>query len=244
MSARSLLHVIDDILDFSKIEARRLEIRAESFPLRQVLDETVRALDVQAHSKGLSLTLAVAPDVPAQAIADGPRIRQVLVNLIGNAMKFTDKGGITVTASCQGRADRARLQIRVVDTGVGIPQEKLATILEPFAQADGLIRAGTGARVWGSSTSTRLVALMGGALAVDSAPGEGSTFSFWLPIDIQLGSRPPASAIARDEQANRRLSRADRRRQSGQPAASVGPAGQGWLRRAGRQHGPRRASGP
>ncbi len=150
-----------------------------------MLDETVRAFDVQAHSKGLSLALAVAPDVPAQAVADGPRIRQVLVNLIGNAMKFTDKGGITVTASCQGRADRARLQIRVVDTGVGIPQEKLATIFEPFAQADGSISRKYGGTGLGLSISTRLVALMGGALAVDSAPGEGSTFSFWLPIDIQ-----------------------------------------------------------
>jgi signal transduction histidine kinase len=198
VSARSLLHVIDDILDFSKIEARRLDIRPESFALRQVLHDTVRAFDVQAQSQDLSIALDLAPDVPHQAVADGPRIRQVLVNLIGNALKFTHSGAISVTATCQVTPDGARLQVRVVDTGVGIPEEKLAAIFEPFAQADGSISRKYGGTGLGLSISTRLVALMGGALTVDSVVGKGSTFGFWLPIDLQsvADAAPARSNVA------------------------------------------------
>jgi signal transduction histidine kinase/AmiR/NasT family two-component response regulator len=198
VSARSLLHVIDDILDFSKIEARRLDIRPESFALRRALQETVRAFEVQAQSKGLLLSLAIAPGVPAQAFADGPRIRQVLVNLIGNAVKFTDKGGIRVTVDCHGASSETSLEVRVTDTGVGIPAEKLATIFEPFAQADGSISRRYGGTGLGLSISTRLVALMGGALTVDSVQGQGSTFTVRLPIDAQLPAdiEPARTSVA------------------------------------------------
>ena len=185
VSARSLLHVIDDVLDFSKIEARRLDIRPESFALRQVLDETVRAFEVQAQSKGLTIGLTIAPEVPAEVVADGPRLRQVLVNLIGNALKFTATGGITVSAACRTAPEGQRLHVQVSDTGVGIPHAKLGTIFEPFAQADGSISRKYGGTGLGLSISTRLVRLMGGTLTVESVQGQGSTFSFWLPIDAQ-----------------------------------------------------------
>ena len=212
VSARSLLHVIDDILDFSKIEARRLDIRPESFGLRRVLQETVRAFDVQAQSKGLSLSLDIERAVPDQAVADGPRIRQVLVNLIGNALKFTHKGGIRIAASCQASADGQRLLVRVVDTGVGIPQEKLAAIFEPFAQADGSISRKYGGTGLGLSISTRLVALMGGALTVDSAQGRGLDLRLLASDRRSTGCRHRTGANACDEYGSRRLPRADRRR--------------------------------
>jgi CheY-like chemotaxis protein len=171
--------------------------------LRQVLAETIRAFEVQALSNGLALTLQIAPDVPEQAVADGPRIRQVLVNLIGNALKFTHQGSISVTATCGFAAEGERLHVHVVDTGVGIQPQKLATIFEPFAQADGSISRKYGGTGLGLSISTRLVALMGGRLLVDSVPDGGSTFSLWLPIDARSAAdvepTPSAQASARTD---------------------------------------------
>ena len=222
LSARSLLHVIDDILDFSKIEARRLEISPERFPLRQVLEDTVRTFDLQARARGLALRLTMAPGVPAHAVADGPRVRQVLVNLIGNAVKFTHKGGITVTAEYEGDRDQPRLVVTVTDTGVGISHEKLASIFEPFAQADGSTSRKYGGTGLGLSISTRLVSLMGGNLTVSSTSGKGSTFRFWLPVEPAVAAAPgqpvdaPAGApahgtcvlVVEDNPVNQRLAAA------------------------------------
>ena len=201
VSARSLLHVIDDILDFSKIEARRLDIRREPFALRRLLDESVRAFEVQAGARGLSVALDVADDVPASVIGDGPRVRQVVVNLIGNAVKFTEQGGVRVVATRLdgGEAD-AIVEIAVSDTGVGIAPDKIDRIFEPFAQADGSISRKYGGTGLGLSISTRLVALMGGGLDVRSAVGEGTTFAVTLPFDIPreatADARPAAAGSA------------------------------------------------
>jgi signal transduction histidine kinase len=195
LSARSLLHVIDDILDFSKIEARRMEIRREPFAVRQLLDETIRSFEVQTAAKGLTLTRSIDDDVPDLLLGDAPRLRQVLVNLLGNALKFTASGGITVTAARAGAAGGdAVLRIEVADTGVGIPADKVDRIFEPFAQADGSISRRYGGTGLGLSISARLVALMGGQLTVDSAPGMGSTFTCDVPLAVPAdGPAQPAS---------------------------------------------------
>jgi signal transduction histidine kinase len=195
VSARSLLHVIDDILDFSKMEARRLEIRREPFAVRQLLDETVRSFEVEAASRGLALTLSLGDDVPGLMLGDAPRLRQVLVNLVGNAIKFTARGGVTVSASrVPDAAPEPMLRIAVADTGVGIPADKIGRIFEPFAQADGSISRRYGGTGLGLSISTRLVALMGGALTVESLPGAGSTFTCSLPLAVPAASSDVAAS--------------------------------------------------
>jgi CheY-like chemotaxis protein/two-component sensor histidine kinase len=195
-SAQSLLRVIDDILDFSKIEARRFEIRREPLDLRQLLDETRRTLAVQAEARDLSVELRVAPDVPDVAIADGPRLRQVLVNLVGNAIKFTTSGGVEIAVRMTGASPALRLAVVVADTGVGIDPDKLGAIFEPFAQADGSISRRFGGTGLGLSISRRLVELMGGDMTVESTPGRGSRFSFWIPVEAAADTLAPAPATA------------------------------------------------
>jgi signal transduction histidine kinase/AmiR/NasT family two-component response regulator len=201
-SAQSLLRVIDDILDFSKIEAHRFEIRREPLGLRLLFDETSRALAVQAEKRGLALTLHIAPDVPEIAVADGARLRQVLMNLVGNAVKFTSAGSVDVEVLVSGAAPSQRLDVAVSDTGVGIAPEKLAVIFEPFAQADGSISRRFGGTGLGLSISRRLVELMGGTMAVESSPGRGSRFAFWIPIETTV-AEPAAEPVAAEMAARR-----------------------------------------
>ena len=192
ISARSLLHVIDDILDFAKIEARHLEIRSEPFELRHLVDEVVRAFEVLAAERGLDLRSVVAPEVPDPVLGDGARLRQVLVNLLGNALKFTEHGFVRLAVT----PDERGVRFVVEDSGIGIPREKLSAIFEPFEQADGSTSRRYGGTGLGLSISSRLVALMGGHLVATSEPGAGSIFQFVLPLPAAghtAATRPPAA---------------------------------------------------
>lgn len=178
-SADSLLVLIDDILDFSKIEAGKLNIDPISFPLRKTLTDLVRPLSVRAQQKGLELTCKIRPGVPAVVVADPVRLRQVITNLLGNAVKFTQKGSVTLeveTASQQ--QGRVELHFTVTDTGVGIPQDKQRLIFDAFSQAENSTTRRFGGTGLGLTISARLVEMMGGEIWVESEAGRGSTFHF------------------------------------------------------------------
>ncbi len=178
-SATSLLSLINDILDFSKIEAGKLELDPIGFRLRDSLGDTVKGLAVRCHSKGLELVVRVLPDVPDEIIGDPGRLRQILVNLIGNAVKFTDDGEIVVSVEVeQQNAKVAILHFAVSDTGIGIDQEKVETIFEAFSQADSSTTREHGGTGLGLSISAQLVDLMGGRIWAESELGKGSTFHF------------------------------------------------------------------
>ena len=191
-SAESLLHVINDVLDFSKIEAGKLELGRLPYEPRALAEATRRALAVQAYAKGLTLACDVAEDVPAVLMGDGERIRQVLLNLAGNAVKFTAHGtvSIAITRGEPDEAGRASVAFSVKDSGIGIPREKQQLIFEAFTQADGSTTRKYGGTGLGLAISLRLVRLMGGTLRVDSTPDVGSVFSFTVPLDEAM----PAAA--------------------------------------------------
>ena len=179
LSAESLLTVIDDILDFSKIEAGKLELDPIPFDLRASLEETRRTLGVRARQKGLDLTCNVSLDVPKVLIGDPDRLRQIVVNLVGNAIKFTESGRVTVDVTMASEdASSAELHFQVKDTGIGIPRDKQHSIFEAFTQADGSATRKYGGTGLGLSICSKLVALMGGRIWVESDSGKGSAFQF------------------------------------------------------------------
>ena len=183
-SADSLLTIINDILDFSKIEAGKLDLEAVAFNVRSCVQEAVKLMDWRAGQKSLALTCEIDPNVPEYILGDPIRLRQVLLNLIGNAVKFTERGSITVSGVAhRARSGRMDLQFEVKDTGIGIPLEKQSTIFEAFAQADGSMTRRFGGTGLGLTISSRLIALMGGAISVESAPGAGSCFRFNLQAE-------------------------------------------------------------
>jgi signal transduction histidine kinase/CheY-like chemotaxis protein len=185
-SAETLLRVINDILDFSKIEAGKLELDPAPFFLRDMLGDLLKPLGVRSSEKGLELILQISEDVPEALIADYARLGQVLVNLVGNAVKFTASGEIVVSADLESRVgETARLRLSVSDTGIGIPKEKHQTIFEAFAQADASTTRQYGGTGLGLTISSRMVAMLGGTLVVTSEPGKGSTFFFDLPVVLQ-----------------------------------------------------------
>jgi two-component system, sensor histidine kinase len=178
-SADSLLTIINDILDFSKIEAGKLDLEAVAFNVRSCVQEAVKLMDWRAAQKSLALICEIDPNVPEYILGDPIRLRQVLLNLIGNAVKFTERGSITVTgAALRALSGGMELQFEVRDTGIGIPLEKQSTIFEAFAQADGSMTRRFGGTGLGLTISSRLISLMGGAISVESAPGHGSSFGF------------------------------------------------------------------
>ena len=182
-SADSLLTIINDILDFSKIEAGRLELDPVPFNLRDLIEEMLRSLAVSAHAKGLELACDVARDVPSHVVGDPVRIRQILTNLTGNAIKFTHQGEVVVVVSVTDhREGEPELRFTVRDTGVGIPKDKHALIFDPFSQADGSTTRRFGGTGLGLTISARLVAAMNGALTVESEPGQGSAFHFLVRL--------------------------------------------------------------
>jgi signal transduction histidine kinase/CheY-like chemotaxis protein len=186
LSAESLLSIINDILDFSKIEAGKLELESIPFDLRESLGETMKAVSYRAHQKGLELIYAVQPDVPEALLGDPGRIRQILVNLIGNAIKFTDFGEIFVGIEEESQTSNSTLlHFSVKDTGVGIPVEKQKTIFEAFSQADGSMARKYGGTGLGLTICTRLVNMMGGNCWVESQIGQGSTFHFTVQLAAQ-----------------------------------------------------------
>jgi signal transduction histidine kinase/ActR/RegA family two-component response regulator len=187
-SADALLAIIEDILDFSKIDAGRLDLDLAPFALRATLRDTLRPLGLRAAEKGLPLALAVDPLVPEVLIGDEGRLRQVVINLVANAIKFTHHGGITVTVGVDGTdGDRSRLHFAVSDTGIGIAQEKHTLIFEPFRQADGSTTREFGGTGLGLAISRTLVEAFGGRIWLESSPS-GSTFHFTAPFAV--GSSP------------------------------------------------------
>jgi two-component system, sensor histidine kinase and response regulator len=212
-AADNLLGVINDLLDFAKIEAGKLELDPADFSLRAVVGETLRALSVRAHRKGLELVCHVQPDVPDAVVGDAGRLRQVLLNLVGNAIKFTEKGEVVVTLERESpSAERDELpagaevasaprtalcdvRFTVRDTGIGIPPDKQEKIFRAFEQEDTSTTRKYGGTGLGLSIASRLAALMGGKIAVESVPGRGSTFAFTARFGCK--AHPPEATAAR-----------------------------------------------
>ncbi|MGC8658589.1 MAG: response regulator, partial [Desulfomonilaceae bacterium] len=191
-SSELLLKLINDILDFSKIEAGKLEIDHVEFRFRDTLGDTMRALALQADEKGLELLFQVAEDVPDNLNGDPIRLQQIIVNLVGNAIKFTEHGEILVGADLWSKEDqKLKIHFCVSDTGIGISEDKLEKIFQPFDQADTSTTRRYGGTGLGLSISTRLVELMGGSIWVDSQLGQGSKFHFIIQVEVsQTEPRP------------------------------------------------------
>ena len=200
-AADNLLGIINDLLDFSKIEAGKLELSASEFSLRAAVGDTLRALAVRAHRKGLELVCNVQSDLPDAMIGDAGRLRQVLLNLVGNAIKFTDHGEVVVRVEAAGApAESASdgpigLRFTVRDTGIGISKEKQSTIFRAFEQEDTSTTRKYGGTGLGLTISAQLAALMGGNITVESQVGRGSTFSFTAQFARQA-NQPPAGSAA------------------------------------------------
>ncbi len=191
-SALALLGVINDILDFSKIEAGRLDLCETECDPRRVVSEVVKSLSASARHKPIDISFNVDAAVPEIIPSDPGRLRQVLINLVGNALKFTEHGRIEISLHVEAPADGGRLHFRVRDTGQGIPQEHQRRIFEPFVQADGSMKRAHGGSGLGLAICARLVSMMGGDIWVESAVGEGSTFHF----TIRHGQAPAEVATA------------------------------------------------
>jgi PAS domain S-box-containing protein len=182
-SGDALLTVINDILDFSKIEAGKLLIECFPFDLRLVIEEVNEMLAPKAEEHDLELVLEYPSSLPRHFIGDAGRIRQVVTNLVGNAIKFTPRGSVRVTVDCVGQdTQTAQMRVAVQDTGVGIPQEKLALLFAKFSQVDSSITRRYGGTGLGLAIAKQLIELMGGSVGVESRLGEGSEFSFTLPL--------------------------------------------------------------
>jgi signal transduction histidine kinase/DNA-binding response OmpR family regulator len=193
-SGEHLLQLINDILDFSRLDASRLELEQAPFALRDAIEGAVGLITQTARAKKLALSVTIADDVPPLVVGDPGRLRQVMLNLVGNAIKFTDKGSIRVTVSQAGRrTEGTRIVVAVTDTGVGIPPEALPKLFQEFSQVDGSISRRFGGSGLGLAISRRLVECMGGSMTVESTPGIGSTFSF----EVVLQDAPAATASDR-----------------------------------------------
>jgi PAS domain S-box-containing protein len=187
-SAESLLEVINQILDFSKVEAGRLELHEEAFSLDACLESALEPLALRAHRKGLELAVRIRPELPDALIGDAMRLRQVLTNLVGNAIKFTTHGEVVVTVEHDESGKGELLHFVVRDTGIGIPAEKQHLVFDAFTQADGSITREFGGTGLGLSICARLVDLMGGRIWVESAPGRGSAFHFTARFKLGMPS--------------------------------------------------------
>jgi PAS domain S-box-containing protein len=194
-SAEALLRILNDILDFSKIEAGRLDFETIGFDLRRVLESTLKVLGVRAMSKGLELTGEVAPEVPRRLTGDPARLRQILVNIVGNAIKFTEEGEVEIRAGIQSQTENeVELHFTVRDTGIGIPPDKQEHVFRPFVQADSSTTRQFGGTGLGLTISSQLVELMRGRMWIESEEGRGSTFHFTARFGIDAASpeeRPP-----------------------------------------------------
>jgi signal transduction histidine kinase/CheY-like chemotaxis protein/HPt (histidine-containing phosphotransfer) domain-containing protein len=187
-SADSLLQVINDILDFSKIEAGKLELDPVPFALRDSLGATLKALGLRAHDKGLELICHIGPEVPDGLVGDSLRLRQILTNLVGNAIKFTARGEVAMRVEVTAEPAAADcLHFTVRDTGIGIPADKQRLIFEAFTQADASTTRSFGGTGLGLAITSQLVALMGGRIWLESEVGTGSTFHFTVPLEKHAG---------------------------------------------------------
>ncbi len=221
-SAESLLCLLNDILDFSKIEAGKLTLEEIPFDLRELVEQTVKSLRVDAQSKGLTVNWKVDPAVPARLTGDPTRLRQILNNLVSNAIKFTERGQVDVEIKLVSATDgEVFLHIAVRDTGIGIPPEKMETIFEPFTQADGSTTRRFGGTGLGLSIASRLARMMGGRIWVESEVGKGSTFHVALRFavaqphagqpaatEVEAGSHPRTALrilLAEDNPINQKV---------------------------------------
>jgi PAS domain S-box-containing protein len=199
-SGEALLNIINDILDFSKIEAGRMELDCNAFDVRAVVEETAELLAARAHSKGIELACNIAAEVPPGLEGDAGRLRQVLTNLIGNAVKFTESGEVVVavTKVADAADGTCMLEFSVCDTGIGMNAEAKARLFQPFSQADGTTTRRYGGTGLGLAISRQLVQLMGGRIALESEPGMGSRFWFQLRFK-------PSAALPEDTAASKML---------------------------------------
>jgi CheY-like chemotaxis protein/nitrogen-specific signal transduction histidine kinase len=194
-SGEALLTIINDILDFSKIEAGHLELEAIEFDVASVVEDALELVAEHTQPRGLELACVVHPDVPTIARGDPGRLRQILLNLAGNALKFTHEGGVTVRVSASpGTPGRVLLRVEVVDTGIGISPEAQARLFVPFSQADTSTTRRYGGTGLGLVVCKRLTEAMGGEIGVESAPGRGSTF--WFTLAIGVGKAAASSHAA------------------------------------------------
>jgi PAS domain S-box-containing protein len=214
-SAESLLQILNDILDFSKIESRKLSLEAVPFSVQDLVAQALKTLAVGAHKKGLELIADISPDLPATVVGDPVRLQQIVSNLVGNAIKFTERGHILLEMREDSRrSSETVLHVRVTDTGIGIPVEKQSTIFEAFSQADGSTTRRFGGTGLGLSISAALVAMMGGRIWVESEPEVGSTFHFTATLGTGDRHAPMPSPraladlpvlVADDNAINRRI---------------------------------------
>jgi PAS domain S-box-containing protein len=218
-SARSLLAIINDILDYSKIEAGHFELEEVDFPLRDVIGNTLRVLAVKAHEKGLELAVDISHDVPDTLVGDPLRLQQIITNLVGNAIRFTDKGEVVVRINGEVEGSEVSLHVEVADTGIGVPADRRDKIFEAFAQADSSHTRKYGGTGLGLSISTRLVRMMGGRIWLESEVGVGSTFHFTARLrhsnlrlsfarDGDASIRGLKTLVVDDHPTNRRILRA------------------------------------
>ncbi|WP_343731580.1 CHASE domain-containing protein [Duganella sp.] len=192
-SGNSLLSILNDVLDFSKIEAGRMELAPAPFQLSAMLEAIATIMTVNAGEKDLELAIGVEPGVPQALIGDGHRLQQVLINLVGNAIKFTEKGAVSVLVELE--AAPATLRFTVRDSGIGIPPERLTQLFAPFSQADASMTRRFGGTGLGLAISRRIAALMGGAIDVRSTPGVGSEFILSVPLQLNADSAPAIGPV-------------------------------------------------
>jgi signal transduction histidine kinase len=197
-----LLKLLNDVLDLSKIEAGRLDLSPSSFSLRECISEAVSTLAINAQQKGLKLNVEVAPDVPDDLVGDPFRLRQIFLNLLNNAIKFTGAGSIALRSTLYDRrGDTITAHFSVSDTGIGIPADKIDLVFEAFRQADSSTSRKFGGTGLGLTISSRLVSLMHGHLWVDSEAGKGSTFHFTATFQVMPGLEPPRASVDADASA-------------------------------------------
>ena len=193
----NLLNLVNDILDLSKVEASQLELERTGFSLNDLLEKVKEMVSVRAHEKGLALVCEVAPEVPGDLIGDPTRLRQVLLNLLGNAIKFTETGEVALRVTPDENSSAPGvLRFTISDSGIGIPGEKLGAVFERFTQADSSTTRRYGGSGLGLTISKRLVELMGGCIKVESSVGKGSVFSFTVPLEIWAGATRSAAVPA------------------------------------------------
>src|SRR6202011_4800411 len=191
----NLLNLINDILDLSKVEASQLELERTGFSLNDLLEKVTEMVAARAHEKGLAMVYEIAPSVPNDLVGDPTRLRQVLLNLLGNAIKFTQSGEVTLRVAPDANPSvPAAWRFTVSDTGIGIPSEKLGQVFERFTQADSSTTRRFGGSGLGLTISKRLVELMGGHIWVESEIGKGSVFAFAVPFEISPTANRPTPA--------------------------------------------------